>query len=408
MRWAARLALVGLLAGVAANALAAPAESADGARDEAAASPSLDDFVGKKLLAIDGSSIALIATEGGLARQIVAPNGAVQKTNFRFLNDRLGTISDDRDASAVIGVFRLRATSVDVDYADGTSETLIANAAGGLSLETKSAAGGAYCTHWYPEGHAFSVEERKSALAQYAIRLGLSEGEKNAAAPARTGCNSITLTPAVAVRAKAEPHAEAALRPAALVAEASAGAAKDAADAAPGVPAPAAIAREIAPEVAAAAAKEIAPRAPVASRTIEVRPSEVQAIDRAPAVEPPAPQQFASLEPGQATGPVREGIGASSCLSVESDGMHWGFRNRCGFTVQFAYCVTDDNPLASCRDGAVTGSVASEGFGALLADQSFKESDASHHFRWVACQGGAGEVIPRLDQIDPPMGRCVH
>ena len=99
---------------------------------------------------------------------------------------------------------------------------------------------------------------------------------------------------------------------------------------------------------------------------------------------------------------------ASSCLSVESDGTHWGFRNHCGYTVQFAYCLMGPNQLASCGDGAVAGSVAGNGFGALVADESLKETDAKHDFRWVACQGGAGEVIPRLDQIDPPSGRCVR
>jgi hypothetical protein len=26
----------------------------------------------------------------------------------------------------------------------------------------------------------------------------------------------------------------------------------------------------------------------------------------------------------------------------------------------------------------------------------------------VACQGGAGEVIARLDKSDPPIGRCMR
>ena len=88
--------------------------------------------------------------------------------------------------------------------------------------------------------------------------------------------------------------------------------------------------------------------------------------------------------------------------------MHWGFRNHCGYDVQFAYCLMQGNQLASCHDGAVAGSVAANGFGALVADESLKETDAKHDFRWVACQGGAGEVIPRLDQIEPPSGRCVR
>jgi len=89
--------------------------------------------------------------------------------------------------------------------------------------------------------------------------------------------------------------------------------------------------------------------------------------------------------------------------------MHWGFRNHCAYTVQFAYCTLDGIvQLTSCKDGAVGGSVAPNGFGVLVADQSLKEVDVTHDFRWVACQGGAGEVIPRLDQTNPPTGRCVR
>jgi hypothetical protein len=56
----------------------------------------------------------------------------------------------------------------------------------------------------------------------------------------------------------------------------------------------------------------------------------------------------------------------------------------------------------------VGGKVAPNGFGVLVADQSLKEVDVTHDFRWVACQGGAGEGIPRLDQTNPPSGRCVR
>ena len=102
-------------------------------------------------------------------------------------------------------------------------------------------------------------------------------------------------------------------------------------------------------------------------------------------------------------------VGASTCLSVESDGKHWGFKNHCGYTVQFAYCTMDAViQLSSCKDGAVGGSVSADGFGVLVADETLKEIDVTHDFRWVACQGGSGEVIPRLDQTDPPSGRCVR
>ena len=101
--------------------------------------------------------------------------------------------------------------------------------------------------------------------------------------------------------------------------------------------------------------------------------------------------------------------GASTCLSVESDGAHWGFRNKCGYSVQYAYCTMDGrNQLTACKDGFVGGSVAANGFGVLVADQNLRSLNENHDFRWVACQGGAGEVIARLDKSDPPVGRCVR
>jgi hypothetical protein len=100
---------------------------------------------------------------------------------------------------------------------------------------------------------------------------------------------------------------------------------------------------------------------------------------------------------------------ASHCLKVESDGAHWGFRNACSFDVQFAYCLAagGDN-LTACEAGGAMGSVSSDSFGALLADKSFSEADAEHDFRWLACDGGAGEVVAHLDRFDPPSGRCVR
>ena len=105
----------------------------------------------------------------------------------------------------------------------------------------------------------------------------------------------------------------------------------------------------------------------------------------------------------------KTGEGASSCLNVESDGAHWGFRNKCGYSIQYAYCTMDGrNQLTACKDGFVGGSVAPNGFGVLVADQNLRALNENHDFRWVACQGGAGEVIARLDKSDPPVGRCVR
>src|SRR6185437_11799428 len=54
------------------------------------AGPNFEDLVGKKLTAIDGSSIALTAAEGGMAREIVAANGTIQRSYFAFINEKLG------------------------------------------------------------------------------------------------------------------------------------------------------------------------------------------------------------------------------------------------------------------------------------------------------------------------------
>lgn len=136
-----------------------------------------------------------------------------------------------------------------------------------------------------------------------------------------------------------------------------------------------------------------------ATKPVDVRTSDIHLID------PVAAEPVAAV----ATTDVKIGEGASSCLNVESDGAHWGFRNKCAFSVQFAYCTMDGrNQLTACKDGFVGGSVAANGFGILVADQNLRSLNENHDFRWVACQGGAGEVIARLDKSDPPVGRCVR
>ena len=41
-----------------------------------------------------------------------------------------------------------------------------------------------------------------------------------------------------------------------------------------------------------------------------------------------------------------------------------------------------------------------------MSDTSLKDKDATRSFRWIACSGGAGEVVARLDRFAPPAGRC--
>ena len=70
--------------------------------------------------------------------------------------------------------------------------------------------------------------------------------------------------------------------------------------------------------------------AAAAGHAIDVRTSEVHPIDANVTADGKPPQVVASLDPNKGTvAPAQKG--ASSCLSVDSDGSHWGFRNHCGF-----------------------------------------------------------------------------
>ena len=431
MRWAAEATLAALvIAGVTTEAFSAAPQENAAAKDKASAvPPSIDGAIGKKLVSIDGSLITLSASEGGLSREIVTPNGAVQKTAFHFLNDRLGTVMDSRDTGKVTGVFRIGGSEINIQYADGSSETVLTNSAGGISIATKSPRSAIYCTTWYPEGHVFSQEERETAVAQYASRLGLADGGGSKIdASAHTDCNADAFaqseTAAKPGSGKMEPtktdnNAE--------VAKANSKAATPAALAAAGVLAGSLGGSAIAatkpvaskrPQVVNAATTAPKTTTDVAAEghVIEVRNSEVHRID-GDSVAPPATaadpvgtraaQKLASLDPNQGMAAPNQ-KGASSCLSVDSDGNYWGFRNHCAYAVQFAYCLMGTSPIASCQDGAVAGSVAGYGFGALVTDRSLQETGVTHDFRWVACQGGVGEVIPRLEQASPPSGRCVR
>lgn len=357
MRTIAQMAAVAVLA---LCASAGPVH-ADGAAD--AASSWLDGIAGKTLTAIDGSSITLAPGEGGLIREITAPTGSVQKMTFTFISDTLGTVTDARDSANVIGFFRNMKDGLDAQFADGHNETLAANPEGGLSMVLHAPDGSASCMAWYPAGHVFNQADRQAALAEYAKRLGVAlPGAKPAESATDAGCDVRPAAPEAANHAAPPPK----------------------------------LAHD-----ATAAAKAATPPAP---QSVLVRTSAVHPIDGDPAAAEAAQKQ-ASAEDGNAP----PGPGASSCLSVDSDGHHWGFRNRCDYAVQFAYCLKDGgNPLTACESGTVPGSVSAKGFAALLADKTLSETDAEHNFRWVACNGGAGEVVPQLDRTSPPSGRCIR
>jgi hypothetical protein len=99
---------------------------------------------------------------------------------------------------------------------------------------------------------------------------------------------------------------------------------------------------------------------------------------------------------------------ASACLTVDSDGNHWGFRNRCRFDVEFSYCLKDaGTDVASCDKGPESGLVAANGFTPLLRSSALGGNDAEHHFRWVGCGLVDVPLEAHLDQTNPPAGRCL-
>jgi hypothetical protein len=378
---------------------------------------------GKTLLAVDGSSIALAESESGFTRAITKPDGATATTTFAFVNERMGTVADADDPSHVTGMFKMTDSEIDIDYSDGHSETLRPGA-GGVTLSVRAPNGQTSCMAWYPEGHAFSDAEKKAALAEYAARLGVTLKGADAKTMAHPStCNA----PAVAakqasIRTRNMPHPLARPIPASYelvsstqsqpiivhtpevhlidqpkpVITAFAGGQA-------GTPATPSRNSASAPQPSATATLSNPP-API------VAPGASAQTTTAPIVSPAAAQQSGTSSNALAAyQPDTSDPGASNCLTVASDGAHWGFKNSCNYTVQFVYCLKGaSEQLASCKDGAIAGSAAPESFSALVADASLKESNVDHQFRWVACGGGAGEVIPKLDGIDPPMGRCLR
>ncbi len=143
-----------------------------------------DPLAGTKLVSIDGSTITITPSERQLAREIVAPNGTAQKTLLTFLSERLGTVSSASDPDKVTGMFRITDAGIEIRYADGSTETLAVNNAGGITSELISFASDS-CVAWYPETHVFSREEREAALTRFAGHLGLAA---TGASPAKPDC----------------------------------------------------------------------------------------------------------------------------------------------------------------------------------------------------------------------------
>ncbi len=375
----------------------APQDTQDAAKSSNAPFGSVS---GKTLIGVDGSSIALTLIEGGMELQVVPADGTAKKTTFTFMTDRMGTVVEDSGSpsagSSVTGFFRLTGKGVEIRYSDGRSAMLSANPDGGVQMALDSDAGTS-CRAWYPPGHTFSDAEKRVALNAYANKLGLPV----AANDAGNGCS-----------------AAATAQPATIT---------------PATPAPSAIAPSVAPVPKARPERHVQAKATPPARVakasyhigdyqpaanpkadlenVAVKTSEIHTIDGG-AIAVPSIGGGMTMSAPPATASSTDHSDASHCLKVDSDGSHWGFRNSCDFSVQFAYCMASGSEnLIACGSHdtvttSATGSVAAGGFGSLIADNSLQEKDAPHSFRWIACSGGAGEVVAHLDHSDPPAGRC--
>ena len=151
--------------------------------------PAIAKMSGRKFVAVDGSALTIVAFDGGFAREIDTADGGVRIETFTLAGPQTGVVADG-GADHQAGTFRITDSGIDADFGDGRSETLAANAAGGLSLITGGAEGGRICTAWYPEGHQFSDSDRAAAMVETAsetVAAGAGCGTGPAAHEARLG-----------------------------------------------------------------------------------------------------------------------------------------------------------------------------------------------------------------------------
>jgi len=323
-------------------------------------------FAGKTLTSLDGSSVKLEAIDGAVVRTIASPGGPSEQLAFKTLSGNLGTISEAGGGHQVTGFFRTSESDLEAEFADGHRERFALNSGGGLTSLIVSPSGTGICLSWYPDGHLFSKDERKAAVIAYARRLGVSY-------PASSP------TPGLPCEAK-HPVSAASVR---------------------GDPA---LVRPM--------LKPIGAHAALPPYKLGEGPANLQIVPVHDSVVHPIDAPLAATASADTTAPVINEVIASNCLKVDTDGSYWGFRNHCGYSVQFAYCLLhgNDETLSCGTDGSGTavGSVPPSGFSSLFADRSLSTGSTEHDFRWVACRGGAGEVVPRLDVAEPASGRCLR
>ncbi len=267
-------------------------------------------------------------------------------------------------------------TGLQAEFSDGHTELFQVNPDGGISMVLSTPQSSAYCMRWYPDGHVFDSADRKAALAAYASKLGLTD------VVAKEKVSATCDDPAPPAPS-AKPHRVALSKHETPVPEQSASTDPI--------------------YVRVSQVHTIDPIAPGDAPLVQAPLVAMPPVPRiVPSAPPPAPKATqASLQPAKAPG-----IEASTCLSVDSNGAGWGFRNTCGYNVQFAYCLKNaSNKSAACGSGTASGDVRPNGF-ALVLDNS-EIVTAEEEFRWVACAGSADQVAAHLDRPDPPAGRCV-
>lgn len=313
------------------------------------------------LVAVDDSTITLSPLEGRMVLEFAPRGGGMQKTDFVFLSDRIGTVADEDGggkAGKVSGFFRVTDSGLEIQYDDGRTASLFANVDDGLTMTRRGSGGETVCVSWYPKDHVFSDAERRAAVAAYAQSLGVSEP---------------------APLPKKKPHGVRAQPPQKSVCS------------------PALHGPQRSVEVRASAVHSVESTAP--APTMASTPAPIPAP-----VAVAAPVVTTAAVPATAVLVVPAGKGASECLSVEVQGAYIGFHNRCANEVQAAYCLQKaSDPALTCGTGTKIGAIAAYGFIGAFTDSAATE----HDIRWVACSGAASDVTPELDRADPPVGRCL-
>ncbi len=127
----------------------------------------------------------------------------------------------------------------------------------------------------------------------------------------------------------------------------------------------------------------------------------VHLIDAEPSADLPAQAQGPAPRPVDVA--LRADAAPQNCLTLEPENGSWGFRNACGYEVQFAYCV-QGMASRSCDIETHSGSAPANAFAGLFSER--EAGTAEYGFRWIVCKGARREVEARLIRAEPPLGEC--